>query len=58
VQEAVVCQDIGLNDLGIVEINIISLDMHGNGRVVVGVENHSVYQEACVSDFLQRVSSI
>lgn len=56
--EAVVGEHIGLDDLGVVEVDVIALNENANGRLVESSNNHSVGEIIGISDLVQGVGAV
>lgn len=58
VDEAVVGEHVGLDHLGVVEVDVITLDEDTDGGLVESSDNHSVGEIIGVSDLVQGVGAV
>lgn len=55
--ESVVCQDIRLDDLGVVEVNVVALEADTDCGSVERSNSHSIFQVVGVCDLVQCMST-
>lgn len=56
--QAVVGEHVGLDNLGVVEVDVIALNEDTDGSLVESSDNHSVGEIVGVSDLVQGVGAV
>ena len=56
--QAVVSEHVGLDNLGVVEVDVIALNEDTDGSLVESSDNHSVGEIIGVSDLVQGVGAV
>lgn len=58
VDETVVGEHVGLDDFGVVEVDVVALDVNADSGLVESSHNHSVGEIISVSDLVQGVGAV
>lgn len=56
--KTVVSENIRIDDLGVVEVDVIALDVDSDSAVTHGFQDLAILEEGCIGDFLESVGAI